>query len=57
MIMWIFIVILAWVIGALIAYFCVFAKSDNSMFEKIWLSIFWPLLLPLAFIHWIHNWK
>lgn len=55
--MWIFISILVWVIGALIAYFCVFAKSSKTMFEKIWFSIFWPLLLLLAIIHWIHNWK
>lgn len=50
---WYFI-IAVWLIGAVITH-CLIKKWDNSKFEKIWYSVFWPVLIPLFIIHWVHN--
>lgn len=44
-----------WAIGGVVAYNWKIKFWDNSKFEKIWFSCFWPLLIPLYVIHYIHN--
>jgi hypothetical protein len=49
MIWWI---LLIWIIGFVVSYF---VGDWETLFEKIWLSIFWPVIFPLYIIHYIHN--
>ena len=45
-----------WIIGIFVSYFCIIKKWDShKLWGKIYLSIIWPLLIPLYIIHWIHN--
>ena len=50
MIMW-YIILAVWLIGIFVAYFCVINKWEKPTWEKVWLSVFWPLLIPLYIIH------
>ena len=49
------ILLIVWVVGAFVAYYKFISKWNNSHFEKVWFSIFWPLTLILNVIHRIHN--
>lgn len=49
------IIALLWIIGAFVTYNYEFKNTDESMFDKVWLSIFWPTLIPLFIIHYLHN--
>lgn len=52
---WLIIILVIWIIGMFVAYKKYISKWDNSMFEKIWFSILWPVLLPLYGIWYLHN--
>lgn len=45
-----------WLIGVPVAYLAYFKnQSDFTMFDKVWLSFFWIILIPLYVIHYLHN--
>lgn len=45
---------LVWLIGAVIT-FVLLRNSNNSTFNKIWFSFFWPCLVILYPIHYVYN--
>ena len=49
------IVALVWLIGVFVTYKYGLKDANQSMFDRIWLSIVWPTLIPLFIIHYIHN--
>lgn len=51
----IWIIILIYLIIAPLTYKFVVAKGDQPVWEKIMMSIGWPLLIPLYLIYWIHK--
>ncbi len=50
--MWYFVAFLIWAIGGVITYILLDTKKG---FERVWLSIFWPVLIPLYLVHYLHN--
>lgn len=50
------ILILVYLLIAILTYFFYFKNDEShSTFEKVWLSLFWIVLPPLALIHWING--
>ena len=50
------ILILVYLLIAVLTYFFYFKNDEShSTFDKIWLSLFWIVLIPLAAIHWING--
>ena len=50
------ILILAYLLIAVLAYFFYFKNDDShTTFEKVWLSLFWIVLPILALIHKLNN--
>jgi hypothetical protein len=51
----IYIIILIYVIIAALVYKYVVNKGDQPVWEKIMMSIGWPLMIPLYGIYWLHK--
>ena len=53
---YLWITLIIWVLGIPASYFLIIKKWDShSLIGKIYLSVIWPLLIPLYIIHWLHN--
>lgn len=48
-------IVFVWLIGIAVSYLLYLKKQDMTDFDKVWLALFWPLLLPLYVIHVINN--
>ena len=48
-------VLFVWVIGAFVSYKAYISKWEDSKGYKIYYSIFWPIVLFLYAIHYLHN--
>jgi hypothetical protein len=55
MIMWYVILVVLWVIGALVSYKMFISKWDNTIVEKVYFSIIWPIVLILYGIYRLHK--
>lgn len=49
------IALIIYAIIGILCYFTVAKKLNQTGFNRIWCSIFWITLIPLYFIHVIHN--
>ena len=47
--------IIVYLLIAIFTYFLGLKKADNTWFEKIVFSLFWPFLLIFYVIHYFHN--
>lgn len=46
--------LILWLIGAVVT-FVLLRNSNNSTFDKMWFSCFWPCLVVLYPIHFVYN--
>lgn len=53
--MWYVILVVLWVIGALVSYKMFISKWDNTIGEKVYFSIIWPIVLILYGIYRLHK--